>query len=226
MKTIFYILLIALVINTSCDQERGRIINERTEWSHSWMVSTSDTVLPRILIIGDSHVENYYQHIVKSLKERANVCKYTTSKSLGDPILIDQLKLILKQYSFDLITFNNGLHGRKYEEHEYEKSLEEVINLFFEYSEGEIVLVNTTPARDRTDLELFQDFNKKIEVRNEFFSSMAKRENLKLIDLYSLGMENIEYYRRDGIHFTQEGVEAEARIISDKLLVLLDKPKE
>ncbi len=186
------------------------------------MVNTSDTVLPRVLVVGDSHVERYYPHIALSLKDQANVCKLTTSKSLGDQILLDQIQLVLKQYSFDIITFNNGLHGRGYEEKEYAEHLPRVVNMIMENCEGILILVNTTPARQRNNLGDFQEFNKKVVERNQIFDSFAKEHSLLLVNLYTLGEKSTDYYTNDGIHFNEKGVREEARLVTEKIKEYID----
>jgi lysophospholipase L1-like esterase len=220
MKRISFAIAVIIIIS-GCTEYRGESINERIEWTHSWITNTADTVLPRVLIIGDSHVENYYQHISKALKDKANACKFTTSKSLGDPILSDQIELVLKQYDFDIITFNNGLHGRKYSEEQYGEHLPELIGLIQSLSDAEIILINTTPARKSGNLEEFQDFNTKVIARNSIFEDYASRNGLPLVNLYSLGEKSTDYYRNDGIHFNPEGVKEEARLVTDAIEKLL-----
>ena len=94
-------------------------ISEGTEWSNTWMVATNKHDLPRVLIIGDSHVERYYQPVTNKLNKIAYCSKFTTSRSLGDPALIAQLKALFFSYKFDVITFNNGLHGVEYSDEQY-----------------------------------------------------------------------------------------------------------
>ena len=211
------ILLFALLlaVTGSCKNKEFRTIHEQTEWSHTWIVNTSDTILPRILIIGDSHAERYYPHVAYSLNKLANVCKLSTSKSLGDPVLIDQVKIVLKQHKFDIITFNNGLHGRDYSEKEYGDHLPELIETVNSNSKAEVILVNTTPAREANKLNNFQEFNQKIVERNRILSEYASKHGLTLIDFYNLGSESIEYYTDDGIHFNKEGVKKQAEILTD-----------
>ena len=45
------------------------------------------------------------------LNDKAHVSKFATSKSLGDPIYIEQVKWFLKSNKFDIISISNGLHG-------------------------------------------------------------------------------------------------------------------
>lgn len=100
-------------VNHSYNTE-GVIINEDIEWSHTWIVNTNDTLLPKVLIVGDSHVDGYYSVVAKKLGTKVSCSKFTTSKSLGDPVFINQLESVLMLCDFDIISFNNGLHGADY----------------------------------------------------------------------------------------------------------------
>ncbi len=106
------------------DKTEGVIISEGIEWSHTWIVNTNDTILPKVLIVGDSHVQIYYDVLIivaKKLGSNVSCCKFTTSKSLGDPVFITQLESVLMLCDFDIISFNNGLHGADYSREEYSK---------------------------------------------------------------------------------------------------------
>ena len=104
-------------------------ISENTEWSHTYMVSTSKNELPRVLIIGDSQVERYYPIVAEKLGNLVYCCKFTTSRSLGDPAFLEQLKVLFFCYRFDVISFNNGLHGPGYSEEQYSKYIPVVYKL-------------------------------------------------------------------------------------------------
>ena len=69
----------------------------------------------------DSHVKASYSLVAKNLGTKASTSKFTTSRCLGDPFYLDHLELVLKQFRFDVISFNNGLHGRGYSEEQYKE---------------------------------------------------------------------------------------------------------
>src|ERR1700744_2027415 len=82
---------------------------ENIEWLDVWIPDTNATGLPRILLIGDSITREYDPVVEKSLKGKAYVARLATSKSLGDPLLLDQVALVLREQHFDIIHFNNGM---------------------------------------------------------------------------------------------------------------------
>ena len=64
-----------------------------------------------MLLIGDSITQGYYGQVAERLKGKASVARLTTSKSVGDPALLAEVALVLGQCRFDVVHFNNGLHG-------------------------------------------------------------------------------------------------------------------
>ncbi|MFC2125759.1 SGNH/GDSL hydrolase family protein [Bacteroidota bacterium] len=173
--------------------------------------------MPRILIIGDSHVENYYRIIATELQGEAYCCKLTTSKSLGDPVLIDEIELILKQYDFDVIAFNNGLHGKAYTEEQYGSYIPILYGVFQKMSNAKIIWINTTALRNKKDINVFDDFNIRIIERNKLVEDFARSKNIPVIDMYSLSVDNPEYYKKDGCHFNKEGVIEEGLLLTNEI---------
>ena len=100
-------------------EEKDRIVREEIEWLDVWVPGNSNKTLPRVLLIGDSMARGYYKEVEDKHKGKAVVGRLTTSKSLGDPAFLAEVKLILSQTRFDVVHFNNGLHGWGYTEAEY-----------------------------------------------------------------------------------------------------------
>ena len=54
---------IFLILFTGCVSTKkalvGSSLNESTEWSNTFIVGIDKTDLPKVLLIGDSHVERY-----------------------------------------------------------------------------------------------------------------------------------------------------------------------
>jgi hypothetical protein len=204
--------------NTSKDT----IINENTEWSHTWIVNTNDTTLPKVLLIGDSHVERYYSLVAKELGKNVSCSKFTTSKSLGDPVFIKQLESVLMLINFDVISFNNGLHGGDYSIEEYSKFVPIVNEMLKNNARKSVVWVNSTAVRQKENINNFAPRNQQIIERNKYISDFAESNKIILIDFYSATANSIEYYSNDGVHFNDAGVNVEARLISEKILDILN----
>lgn len=84
---------------------------EGIEWCDIWISHANETNLPRVLLIGDSITRGYYSEVEKRLARKAFVARLTTSAYLTDPMLNQQIALVLDNTRFDVIHFNNGMHG-------------------------------------------------------------------------------------------------------------------
>lgn len=225
MKTPYAILLVVVML-TSCalqrKVEKGISKDESTEWSHTFVVGTDKTNLPKVLLIGDSHVEGYYPAVVERLKGIAYCSKFTTSRSLGDPVYIDQLALLFKQFNFDIITFNNGLHGSGYKIEEYSRDIPFVYELLKSKSRKAIIWVNTTAWRMKEKPDEFKAI-KLITERNNLVKEFTSNNQIPLIDFYSISIANKDYYSQDYLHFNNRGVTAQAELICTEINRILKK---
>lgn len=106
---------------------REHIEREYLEWTDVWLPGAERADLPHILIIGNSITKGYTPKVEKALEGRAYVGRFSNSKCLGDPALLDELESVLKHNKFDIIHFNNGLHGAGYSEEEYDKAFPKLI---------------------------------------------------------------------------------------------------
>lgn len=201
----------------------GVIINEGIEWSHTWIVNTNDTILPKVLIVGDSHVDGYYSVVAENLGANASCSKFTTSKSLGDPVFIKQLESVLMLCDFDIVSFNNGLHGADYSIEEYSRFVPIAYELLKKNVKKSVVWVNSTAIREKDNIIQFALRNQQIIERNKFLSDFTHDNNITLVDFYSKTANNLDYYSNDGVHFNSEGVNVEAELVTQKILEMLSK---
>ena len=96
-------------------------VRERIEWMDVWITDAEKSELPRVLLIGDSITRGYFSPVEKRLAGKAYCARLTTSKCVADPSFVNEVQLLLKQYKFDVIHFNNGLHGWGYTEEQYKQ---------------------------------------------------------------------------------------------------------
>src|SRR5882672_6035379 len=95
---------------------------EAIEWCDIWVSHANETNLPRVLLIGDSIVREYYPVVEKRLAEKAFVARLATSRFVADPVLLKEIESVLNGAKFDVIQFNNGMHGWQHSEAEYRQA--------------------------------------------------------------------------------------------------------
>src|SRR3984957_9125937 len=108
--------------------------HESIEWCDIWVSHANETNLPRVLLIGDSITRAYYPEVEKRLAGKAYVGRLSSSAFLSDPILLDQIKIVLGEYKFDIIHFNNGMHGWQHSEKEYGEALPKYLKTIRKYA--------------------------------------------------------------------------------------------
>ena len=206
------------------EMNEGLVVLERIEWTNIWVEDSDVDTLPRLLLIGDSHVQQYYPFVKKELQGSVTFGRYTTSKCLGNPYLLDEIRLFLRQYPCDVIVFNNGLHGRDYPDSVYAAALPAVFKIFKEEApHAKVIWVNTTPVRNRKDLQQFDSFTEHVKVRNELAAKFMKEQGVPIVDNWSVGYHHPEFYSHDGVHFNEEGKTAEAHNVAEAVRRVLGK---
>jgi lysophospholipase L1-like esterase len=222
MKLMFYGCLslpMAIVITAAVSAAEPHISREAIEWCNIWIPDAKDTKLPRVLLIGDSITGSYGPKVADELKGRASVPRLTTSKSIGDPALLAEVALVLEQSRFDVVHFNNGLHGWGYSEAEYEKSFPDLIATIRKHApKAKLIWTTITPMRQAGKLDVIAEGTKRVEARNRIAEGIVAKERIAVDDLYSLVKDHPEYWSGDGVHFNSEGIAAQAKQASRRIL--------
>ena len=183
---------------------------EGIEWSDVWMTHGNEQALPRVLLIGDSVTRAYYGQVEKKLEGKAYVGRLATSKCLGDPALLEEITTVLKQYHFDVIHFNNGLHGWGYSEEEYAKAFPDLVaTIQHGAPEAKLIWATTTPVREGKELKLAAQ-TERVRARNEIALANCAERKIPVDDLFGLVVEHPEYSSADGVHASATGITAEA----------------
>ena len=205
---------------------REHIEREYVEWTDVWLPGAERADLPHILIIGNSITKGYTPKVEKALEGRAYVGRFSNSKCLGDPALLDELESVLKHNKFDIIHFNNGLHGAGYSEEEYDKAFPKLIKLIRKYQpNAKLIWATTTPVRCGEGMTGFTEFSDRVKVRNEIaMKHINKDGNIMVDDLWGVVVDHPEYYAGgDGTHPVESGWEALAAQVTKVLDKVLGK---
>src|ERR1043166_8573911 len=130
MKTLLLFLCLSAGFATNltgAESKANPPARESIEWCDIWISHANETNLPRVLLIGDSIAREYYPEVEKRLSGKAFVARLATSRFAADSVLLKEIELVLDQAKFDVIHFNNGMHGWQHSEAEYEKALPRLV---------------------------------------------------------------------------------------------------
>jgi len=104
---------------------------EYIEWQDLWVenADVQKADLPRVLMFGDSISRQYRDKVSKRLKGKAFIVNSASSRCVGDPAFMAETRHVLSLYDYDVIHFNNGLHGFSSNDGDFGPNLEKWIAL-------------------------------------------------------------------------------------------------
>ena len=212
-KTLLFLFLITtLAINvfSGCKHKQNEVKYEGTEWTNIWIPFADKNDLPRVLLIGNSITQGYYNFVKDSLQGKAYIARYTTSRGIGDPALFEEIKTIIKYHKFKVIHFNNGLHGCDYTAEQYETGLKKLVKVLKKYGQ-DAELIGATSTRVLPGFEGWKtdEYNQKlIKTRNEIMIKVCKENHIEVDDLYKVTKDHPEWFADDKIHYKKTGFRA------------------
>lgn len=216
----FAILLTTLLLAQSVFADEP--VRERIEWIDIWVTDADKEDVLRVLLVGDSITRGYFSGVEKHLAGKAYCARLTTSKCVSDPSFNDDLQLLLKQYKFSVIHFNNGLHGWGYTEDHYRDGLAKTVSFVKQNAAGaKFVWATTTPVREKSDLKKFGERTERVRVRNADAADIMKEHGFATNDLFGLVEDHPDWHSTDGVHFNGKGKEAQAKQVAESVLKCL-----
>jgi len=195
---------------------------ESIEWTDVWIPGGNKSDKSHVLLVGDSITKGYYGGVEKRLKGRAYVARMATSLCLGDPAFIPSLKAVLLQVKFDVIHFNNGLHGIEYTGDEYRTGFEEAARLIRKMQpEAKIIIALSTPLKKGSPKA---KLNPLVDERNRIAKNIAESLGAPVDDLNSPMREHPEYYR-DPYHYKGPAIGIQAEQVAGMIGKVLETRK-
>ena len=197
-------------------------IRERIEWADIWVTDADKDDLPRVLLIGDSITRGYFGGVEKALAAKVYCARLTTSKCVSDPWFSDEVQLLLKQYRFAVIHFNNGLHGWGYTEEQYKAGLLRLMETFEKHApDAKLIWATTTPVRESGDLSKVSQRTERVKARNQIAAAIMRERGIPTNDLYGLFEGHEDHFANDGVHFNGKGRQAQGAAVVESVLKCL-----
>ncbi len=187
---------------------------EEVEWTWNVRPAHANPTLPNVLLVGDSVARNYFPVVVRDLAGTANVYLLANSICIGDPRLPAELQsfFAMEGVRFEVIHFNNGMHGWNYSESEYKGGFPQYLKAI-KHLAPRAVYIWTTTTPIKKDMQGGAS-NERITARNAIAATFTR--NMLVDDQHALMLTHPDLYQ-DDVHFnpagsTIEGDEAAARI--------------
>lgn len=208
LRRSFSVMLVVLSA-VAVQADEPRIVRENIEWLDVWIPGNADAAKPKVLLIGDSITRAYYKVVEDQLKEHAVVCRLATSKSLGDPALLDEVRLVLGQARFSVIHFNNGMHGWGYTEEEYARALPALVAVIRKGApQARLIWGQTTPVRVAGGQGELADRTERVRVRNAAAAKQMEQNHIPINDLFRVVIDKPKWFSKDGVHLNTQGTAA------------------
>jgi len=183
---------------------------EAIEWCDIWITHANETNLPRVLLIGDSIARDYYPEVEKRLAGKAFVGRLATSRFVADPVLLKEIESVLEGAKFDVIQFNNGMHGWQHSEAEYRKAFPKLIKAIRAHApKAKLIWATTTPLRYGKDVTYdtkAEYSDERIAARNAVAAEIVAAQKIPTVDLNAAVRGHPEFHS-DNVHFNGQGVQ-------------------
>ncbi len=177
---------------------------EKYEWSKVWLDEPSENG-KRALLVGDSILDGYGGYVKSIVGSAIYIDTYATSRAICQTNYLKELKYILSNGNYNIVHFNNGLHGWHMDIGLYESSYEAVIHMILaDKNVHRLILALSTPL---TGSEKFIQRNEIVKERNKAVKKLAEKYKLEVNDLYAV-VDGIDEIRNpDGAHYLPKGAE-------------------
>jgi len=184
--------------------------HESIEWCDIWISHANETNLPRVLLIGDSITRDYYPEVEKRFVGKAFVARLATSRFPADQVLLKEIEVVLDAAKFDVVHFNNGMHGWQHSETEYRNALPDMIKTIRAHApKASLIWATTTPLRDGKAVTYdtkAEYSDERIAARNELAAEIVAAQKIPTNDLNAAVRGHPEFHS-DNVHFNGQGVQ-------------------
>jgi hypothetical protein len=197
---------------------------ESIEWCDIWISHADETNLPRVLLIGDSITRAYYPEVEKHLDGKAYVGRLSSSAFISDPVLLKQIEMVLTQYKFDVVHFNNGMHGWQHSETEYEQAFPKFVKTIRKFApNATLIWADTTPLKVSPNLPAdnhTQATDERILTRNAIALKFVQAQGIPVDDL-NTPMQGHPEFHSDNVHFNDQGIALQSAQVAAQIEKLL-----
>jgi len=194
-----------------------KIPRESSDWCNI-MLSTKPAngrELPLVLLVGDSITSRYSGEVRAALSDKAYTSMLATSKAVGDPALLDEIRLVLRQNRYAVIHFNFGLHGGIAG---YRQGFPEMLDTIRRYApEAKLIWTTTTPCQQADGGP-----DKNVIERNKIAAEHIAKAGLAVDDLYSLVANHSgKLWDQGGVHYLAEGTALQSKQVAEAIALML-----
>jgi len=200
---------------------------EAIEWCDLWQPNQTKSGLPRVLLIGDSITRGYYPVVQKQLEGKALVDRLSSSAFVSDPMLLAQVAMVLDNTPYDIVHFNNGMHGWQHSEEEYRGGFPAFVETIRKHApSARLIWASTTPLKESVPVKPGEPrpSDERIAARNTIALEIVKPQGIAVDDLYTPMVGHPELHpEKDKVHFNAQGTELLGRQVAGEIAKQMGK---
>lgn len=200
---------------------------EAVEWCDVWQPNQTKSGLPRVLLIGDSITRGYYPVVQKQLEGKALVDRLSSSAFVSDPMLLAQVAMVLDNTHYDIVHFNNGMHGWQHSEEEYRAGFPAFVETIRKHApSARLIWASTTPLKESSPVGPGEPraSDERIAARNAIALEIVKPQGIAVDDLYAPTVGHPELHpEKDKVHFNAEGTALQGKQVAEEITKQLVK---
>jgi lysophospholipase L1-like esterase len=164
--------------------------------------------------------------VEKRLAGKAFVGRLATSRFVADPVLLKEIESVLSGAKFDVILFNNGMHGWQHSELEYRKAFPKLVKTIRASApKARLLWATTTPLRSGKDITYdtkAEYSDDRITARNGLAAEVVVSQKIPTVDLNAAVRGRPELHS-DNVHFNRQGSQVLAAQVSAAVEKLLPR---
>ena len=193
-------------------------------WGGGWGfvgAASTDTNLPRVLLIGDSILNGYRGVVVRELADKANIDVWLNPVHQGSPELHEQLKAVMAQGPYDVVHFNMGLHGfdegrSRIPEDQFRPLTRKLVATIREGApKARLIWASSTPmTRAGKPTELEPENDRIILAHNQMAAEVMGEWQIPINDLYALMLDKLQLGRGDTVHWQPAGSAVQGQAVA------------
>ncbi len=127
-----------------------------------------------------------------------------------EAMLLKEIELVLDGTKFDVIHFNNGMHGWQHSEAEYRKAFPKFIKTIRAHApKARLIWATTTPLRNGKDVTYdtkAEYSDERIAARNALAAEIVNAQKIPIVELNTAVRGHPEFHS-DNVHFNGQGVQ-------------------
>lgn len=208
LSRFFWGFLLFASLSTSAEESGSRLYANGKGWKLEQAV-VDDKKRPRVLLIGDSILSGYKNHVIKGLEGKAYVDAWVNPHHQSEHLNNVLLPAVLANGPYDIVHFNIGLHG--WQEGRIKGGTFGTLTKGYVQAilkalpKARVLWASSTPVTTKGEpgeLKLEPEINPVIVEHNRLAARVMAEMNVPVNDFYTLLSDNLNLARGDRFHWT------------------------